>query len=165
MMNNHIFDFAKPETAIYDIEFVAEMLGKKCRFGDHVVHHYSVAEHCCHAHDLYPRNRKGALLHDAPEFVMGDLITPLKRDADSFKATEHRIMRDMEYRFAFEEPDEMTFKLVDNLLFHQEETFLYPDIERVYDIDIPFALWSPEKAAQEFLDRFYKCSVTRYAPL
>jgi len=157
MINGKMFDFARPDLAEYTIEDVARVLAKKGRFGDHTEDFLSIAEHCCRAHDLYPRNRKGALMHDAPEFVMGDLITPLKVDCQTFKATEALVMADMEFRFEFKEPDALTFKLVDTILFHQEETFLYRkfNAEKVYDFNVPIECWSPEKAEAEFLDRFF----------
>ena len=158
MLNGQLFDFQNPHTAKYDIELVATMLGKKCRFGDHIQRHYSVAEHCYHASNIYVRNPKGALMHDAPEFVMGDLVTPLKRHVGGFKEIEDNILRDMELRFKFVTPDEMTFKLVDTLLFHQEEVALNPDVVPTYDIMVDFKFWDAQTATRMFLDRYYALS-------
>ena len=156
MINGNLFDFQNPKNAVYDIELVATMLGKKCRFGDHIPVHYSVAEHSYHASKLYLRNPKGALMHDAPEFVMGDLITPIKRHTRGFKEIETAIIRDMEHRFDFVEPDELTFKLVDTLLFHQEEVALYPGVESIYNINIDFNFWDAQTAAHKFLERYHE---------
>jgi len=164
MLNGNMFNFDRPQDAVYDIELVAEMLGKKCRFGDHIRHHFSVAEHCVNAARLYPRNPKGALMHDSPEFIVDDVVTPLKRRFTGFDEIEDRVATDMEKRFNFIMPDKGTFKLVDTLLFHQEEAALYDDVDPIYNIEIPIECWEPKKAAQAFLDAYYSFPSERYTP-
>lgn len=63
---------------------IAEALSKICRYNGHVNAHYSVAEHSCHLFDHFEREGypvavlKAAILHDAPEYLLGDVTTPLK---------------------------------------------------------------------------------------
>src|ERR1700731_1462254 len=50
--------------------------------------------------DLDRRARRAILLHDAPEYVVGDMITPFKAViGDSYKAVEHRLLAAIHVRF------------------------------------------------------------------
>jgi len=73
--------------------------------GDHA---FSVAEHCIVVEDclaqlkpgLSPRWRLAALLHDAPEYVIGDLISPFKAAVGlDYKALENRLLAAIHVRF------------------------------------------------------------------
>lgn len=59
---------------------IAESLAKTGRFNGHTPGVlYSVAQHCCIVHDNLPLDaRLAGLLHDAHEFAIGDIVTPLK---------------------------------------------------------------------------------------
>ncbi len=49
---------------------------------------------------LPPAGRLAALLHDAPEYVIGDLISPFKTVlGDDYKAVEHRLLDAIHARF------------------------------------------------------------------
>jgi hypothetical protein len=62
-----------------DIEDIAHCLANTCRFNGATKRFYSVAEHCCHvAAACPPILRPLALLHDAPEMIIGDIVGPLK---------------------------------------------------------------------------------------
>lgn len=65
---------------------IAHALSNICRFNGHSSAFYSVAEHSINVAALVMRERPldhvtalGALLHDAHEAYLGDVITPLKR--------------------------------------------------------------------------------------
>lgn len=69
------------EPAIEDISImdIAHALANLCRFGGHTKEFYSVAQHCCLVSYLAPAGlRKAALLHDASEAYLGDVVKPLK---------------------------------------------------------------------------------------
>lgn len=154
MINKNIYYFETPEKAIYTIEDVACVLGRKQRFNDHAPKVYSIAEHCVHAANLYSANRKGALMHDAPEFIMGDLITPIKQRVDGYKELEETVENDMARRFGYTPVDRTTFKVIDNVLYQVENSFLF-DLPSVYDIEVPISCWGAEEAAEEFLKCFH----------
>ena len=86
------------------LEDIAFALSNLCRFGGHV-RFYSVAEHCvrvCRA--APPELQRAALLHDAAEAYIGDIIRPLKRsiivqDADQCGGyADREPIRDLEER-------------------------------------------------------------------
>ena len=69
---------------------------------------FSVAQHCCLvevlAREKSPRlgraGRLAVLLHDAPEYVIGDMISPFKAViGDSYKAVERRLLAAIHRRF------------------------------------------------------------------
>ena len=75
-----LFDPFNPDPALIDLRDIAHALGNICRFGGHSRRYYSVAEHSILVASLVPEPlRLPALLHDAAEAYLGDIITPIKR--------------------------------------------------------------------------------------
>ena len=69
----------KPEPGMITIEDIANSLSKICRFGGHTSCFYSVAQHSVLvAHMTGKDYFREALLHDAAEAYLGDVIKPLK---------------------------------------------------------------------------------------
>lgn len=72
-------DFANPTAEMIDAIDIAHALAHICRFGGHTYTFYSVAEHSILVAALAPKHlKKAALLHDAAEAYIGDVIKPLK---------------------------------------------------------------------------------------
>lgn len=68
-----------PTEAMINIEDIASALSKICRFGGHSNAFYSVAQHSVLVAALAPDYLcREALLHDAAEAYLGDVIKPLK---------------------------------------------------------------------------------------
>lgn len=73
------FDLANPNADMVDPTDIAHSLSMQCRFNGHTRHFYSVAQHCYLVADLVPAEHQlAALLHDATEAYVGDLVRPLK---------------------------------------------------------------------------------------
>jgi hypothetical protein len=76
------FDIANPKAELIDIHEIAVSLSRKCRFGGHTKHFYSVAQHSVIVCDLVDdqKLKLPALLHDAHEAYsgFGDVLSPAK---------------------------------------------------------------------------------------
>lgn len=99
------------------IEDIAAGLSRQCRFGGQLragVEFYSIAEHCVllARHFRARGNRelaKWALMHDAAEAYLNELVRPIKRAIPAYSDIEARIMREICGKFGlpFEEPQEV----------------------------------------------------------
>ena len=88
MLSGRRLDLLNPSPLDIEITDIAHGLARVARWNGQTLgpHAFSVAQHCLLveqiAGDLKPSlarsMRLGALLHDAPEFVIGDLISPFK---------------------------------------------------------------------------------------
>lgn len=77
---------------------IANALSRICRFGGRVTRFISVAEHSIYVYYEYasrwPEDYSGqllALLHDASEAFLGDIVTPLKNLLPAFWAMEQKV--------------------------------------------------------------------------
>lgn len=62
-----------------NLEDIAHCLSNLCRYGGQTKQFYSVAEHSCRvAESVSDENKSWALLHDATEAYLGDVVRPLK---------------------------------------------------------------------------------------
>ena len=88
-----IWDVAKPTVQMIHWPDVAESLAKQCRWNGHCRDFYSVAEHCILVSQLVTSDlRLHALLHDAHEAFLGDIIRPVKAVlGDALKEVEDRL--------------------------------------------------------------------------
>ena len=103
MLSGRRLDLLNPSPLDVEIEDIAHGLARVARWNGQTkgAHAYSVAQHCVFvekiAVELKPRlsreARLMALLHDAPEYVIGDLISPFKAAVGiDYKAFENRLL-------------------------------------------------------------------------
>ena len=88
MLSGRRLDLLDPSPFDVEIEDIAHGLAFVARWNGQTrgEHPYTVAEHSLLVEELYarlaprsePRWRLAALLHDAPEYVIGDMISPVK---------------------------------------------------------------------------------------
>ncbi len=111
MLSGRRLDLLDPSPLDVEISDIAHGLARVARWngqteGDHA---YSVAQHsllveeifCRITRDVTPECSMAALLHDAPEYVIGDMISPFKATlGDDYKSVEKRLQRAIHQRFA-----------------------------------------------------------------
>lgn len=83
-----------------DIQDIAHALSNICRFGGHVDTFYSVAQHSVIVSELVPKQHKlAALLHDASEAYLSDIVSPAKRMLNDYKALEKHVSLNIGSKF------------------------------------------------------------------
>ena len=110
MLSGRRLDLLDPSPLDVEIEDIAHGLAFVARWNGQTrgEHPYSVAEHSLLVEELYgrltpraePRWRLAALLHDAPEYVIGDMISPVKAAVGpGYAALDQRLARAVHLRF------------------------------------------------------------------
>lgn len=178
-----------PRPEDIDAADIAHALSLICRYGGHVHRFYSVAEHCVLMSQAVPSSfALWALLHDAAEAYVGDMVRPLKRSMAAYQEVEEVVMSAIAQRFAL--PTEWktlhtgrwvgtTFtphrvpvmppavKDADNRILLTERDTLMPNTRHAWTQDgmepLPVTVtgWSPEEAERRYLDRLAELGATR----
>lgn len=111
MLSGRRLDLLDPSPLDVEISDIAHGLARVARWNGqtHGDHAFSVAQHCLLVEDimtaLEPRisaeARMAGLLHDAPEYVIGDMISPFKAVVGGgYKAVEKRLQHAIHLRFS-----------------------------------------------------------------
>lgn len=122
MLSGRRLDLLDPSPLDVEIEDIAHGLSRVARWNGQTAGDwsFSVAQHSMLveriAIALHPRldmqGRRAALLHDASEYVIGDLISPFKRAiGPDYKSVERRIQQAVHIRFGL--PGALPADLVD----------------------------------------------------
>lgn len=89
----HWIDYDDPSSFPISLIDISNALSNICRWGGHTLYPYSVAQHSWLLSYAVPRSlSKAALLHDAAEAYIGDIVTPLKKRIDFIEAFEASIL-------------------------------------------------------------------------
>jgi 5'-deoxynucleotidase YfbR-like HD superfamily hydrolase len=110
MLSGRRLDLLDPSPLDIEIEDIAHGLARVARWNGQTVgeHAFSVAQHSMVVEEvaahiqpgLEPQWRLAALLHDAPEYVIGDMISPFKAALGvDYKAFEERLETAIHLRF------------------------------------------------------------------
>lgn len=190
MLSGRRLDLLDPAPRDIEIADIAHGLARVARWngqtrGPHV---FSVAQHSLlveavgrHiAPGCTDRDGLELLLHDAPEYVVGDIISPLKAAiGDAYRGVELRLLAAVRRRFGLAAPVPAVGRLVkraDRIAAHIEAVELAgfaPDEAELYfgrAPDLPadvLALvepWPTAQAQARFLDRFHTLEQNSGAP-
>lgn len=145
-----MIDVLNPDPALITIDDIAHALAYIPRFGGHLDKPYSVAQHCIAVcrHSAVPlREKLGALMHDASEYLLLDMPSPIKRHLPDYKAMEAKLTEVIEKKYGFEMT--VSIKGADMLVTEAEYLSMH---EKEFETHI---LSAPE-AKEMFLSEFYK---------
>ncbi len=153
MLSGRRLDLLDPSPMDIELEDIAHGLARVARWngqttGDHAL---SVAQHSLLVEqiaaelraDLPNRWRLAALIHDAPEYVVGDLITPFKAAVGlNYRELEDRLLQAVHIRFGLpgELPKTITalIKRADKMAAYLEATqlagFSEPEARRFFTV-------------------------------
>jgi uncharacterized protein len=182
MLSGRRLDLLDPSPLDIEIADIAHGLARVARWNGqtHGAHIFSVAQHTLLVEAVMreqtPRvdvsYRLAALLHDAPEYVIGDMISPFKAVlGGDYKAVEKRLLSAIHIRFGLPPvlpPEiERQIKAADKGAAYLEATelagFAPAEAKRLFgrDPDLPAATrrdyltpWTAAKAEKRFLARF-----------
>lgn len=160
----HRFDLEFPDPATVDIRDIAHALAYQCRFNGHTKRFYSVGQHSVIMAMHAPMEaQRLALLHDAAEAYVGDMVRPLKERIHAFQVFENKVWAAIAARFGLPpgvrtETDRRlyeTIKTLDERMLATERRDLLPPHEDwpVGDrcFKAPIVCWPPENAEIMFL--------------
>ena len=111
MLSGRRLDLLNPSALDIEITDIAHGLARVARWNGqtHGDHAYSVAQHSLLVEAIFrssvaeasPADMLAALLHDAAEYVIGDMISPFKAVVGgNYKAVEQRLQRAIHLRFS-----------------------------------------------------------------
>jgi 5'-deoxynucleotidase YfbR-like HD superfamily hydrolase len=181
MLSGRRLDLIDPSPLDVEIEDVAHGLARVARWNGQTrgAEIFSVAQHSLLVEAIFsafdpaaPREaRLAALLHDAPEYVIGDMISPLKAAvAGEYKAVERRLLSAIFLRYGLKpvmtpelakaikaaDADSAFFEATELAGFGLSEArkiFRPPRVARE-DFAAYLAPWRPDHAQARFLARF-----------
>ena len=182
MLSGRRLDLLDPSPLDIEIDDIAHGLARVARWngqtsGDHI---FSVAQHSLLAGEIARRRSGGGdrrlglavLLHDAPEYVIGDMISPFKAViGGSYKTIEKRLLAAIHVRFGLPAtlPDDLTalIKTADAGAAYLEATrlagFDEAEARRFFGREPKLAAetaaeflipWPAQRAERRFLARF-----------
>ena len=184
MLSGRRLDLLDPSPLDVEIEDIAHGLARVARWNGQTIgpHIFSVAQHTLLVEEIARRQlgqldrrlNLALLLHDAPEYVIGDMITPFKAViGDTYKAVEKRLLGAIHRRFglapelpadlvkvvktadrgaAFLEATQLAgFSVAEARRFFGPRPVLPATVERDY-----MTPWTATTAEQRFLARFAK---------
>lgn len=182
MLSGRRLDLLDPSPLDIELSDIAHGLARVARWNGQTLgeHAFSVAQHCLVVEELVRRLeptlearwRLAALLHDAPEYVIGDMISPFKAViGGSYKVVEKRLLSAIHIRFGLPATlpaeIEQQIKSADMGAAYLEAThlagFAQAEAKRLFGRDpkLPAATekdyvtpWSAGRAEKQFLARF-----------
>jgi 5'-deoxynucleotidase YfbR-like HD superfamily hydrolase len=179
MLSGRRLDLLDPSPLDVEIEDIAHGLARVARWNGQTrgAHIFSVAQHSVLVEriaatfqpDLANRMKLTVLLHDAAEYVIGDMISPFKAIiGESYKDVEHRLLAAIHIRFGLPPrlPAEHVklIKRADSACAYLEATqlagFAHEEARGFFGrpVGIPADLdlepWSADAAKERFLERF-----------
>ena len=183
MLSGRRLDLLDPSPLDIEIEDIAHGLARVARWNGQTKgeHAFSVAQHCMLVErlvgELKPKGpralRLAALLHDAAEYVIGDLISPFKTAVGiDYKSLELRLSRAIHIRFGLPPdvgPDDVALiKRADKMSAYFEATQLagFSIMEARKFFGVPKGVSPPRlhplpipEAQELYLERFRRLAV------
>lgn len=155
------FDLLAPEADMVVLDDIAHALANICRFAGYTQTHYSVGQHSILAsHLVPPADALHALLHDAAEAYVGDMVSPLKDLLPGFKEIEARIWMAIAARFGIAQEMPASIKEADLVLMATERRDLlppgppWPSLEGIQPLPNRIVPWPAAFARLAFKRRF-----------
>jgi len=159
------FNLLETTEQMVNIRDIAHSLSNVGRFGGHCNQFYSVAQHSVHVSQIVSYDYAFcALMHDATEAYIGDMVSPLKVAIPLFKEIEQKLWEVIASKYSLPKYLPKEVKYADYQLLKAEKRDIMPeteDWEFLKDINVPslyISPWSSEYSKIRFLKRFEELS-------
>ena len=157
-----------PRPEDIDPRDIAHALSLICRYGGHACDFYSVAEHCLLMSHVVPQEHAlRALLHDAAEAYVGDMVRPLKHQLPAYCEAEDRVLERIGERFSLPVPYiSPEVKDADNRILLDERAALFGKAAAPWSVDglvplgVPISGLTPREAERMYLARLEELGVS-----
>lgn len=168
------FDLLDPRPDQFTLADIAGGLSKMCRFGGQIDRFYSVAEHSVWCADTAYRDGAGvdvqraALMHDAAEAFIGDVVKPLKIMLPQYHEVERRVEVCIVRKYGLAGTgDWPPVKEIDRAMLIAERRALFTADKVVWTgeqhvrrLNVTFSCWSPAEAEKAFLLAAHRLGIT-----
>ena len=164
LRSGNYFDFLTPEKSVFKIEDIAHGLSNLCRFNGQCKEFYSVAQHSVLASRFIQQTGSlpyDALMHDAAEAFIGDIVKPLKRLLSEYSIIEKRVEAAIFERFNVSNPMPDAVKHIDLVMLAMEQRDLMPPhndewgcLQGIEPLSTHITPWTPKEAYKAFLNRY-----------
>jgi hypothetical protein len=152
------YDDMEASAKLITIRSIAVALSNACRYVGQIEEFYSVAQHSVAVSYLVPQEEAlAALLHDAPEAVLHDVNSPLKRRLPEYLELERRAEQALFPRFGVPVEISPAIHHADKVMLATETRDLRPANARKHDVEprpervVPL---SPREARAFFMLRY-----------
>lgn len=182
MLSGRRLDLLEPSPLDVEIDDIAHGLARVARWNGqtHGDHAFSVAQHSVIVWQIFcklepncsPDEELIALLHDGPEYVVGDMISPFKAVlGDDYKLVEARLQEAIHRRYSLipETPQKLKkaikradsisayFEAIELAGFEREEAKNFFGTPRGFSLDMfNFKPQAAQEAQKEFISAFEK---------
>lgn len=180
MLSGRRLDLLEPSPLDVEIEDIAQGLARVARWNGQTKGEYafSVAQHSLLVLEVHrridpalsPKHQMICLLHDAPEYVVGDMISPFKAVVGGdYKSVENRLLEAIHLRFSLPVSisikDQKAVKKADTIAAFYEATRLagFTEAEAIKYFGrpqgispdrLPLSPWPAKLAEANFLKKF-----------
>lgn len=176
------FPVLYPTPEDIDVRDIAHANAMRCRYTGHCIKFYSVAEHSWLLWDYATvknmpwEHRAWALMHDGPEYILQDLMRPVKKQVPAYRDIEGHYEEIFADKFGLPFPIPTEVMELDTAILLDEraqntaayksgnpfEPAGYEMCEEERDgwptcepLNVTLRLWTPEQAETAFLSAFY----------
>ena len=155
------FYIIDPRPEDIDIRDIAHGLSLICRFNGQCKKFYSVAQHSLYVTDQVPNELKlQALMHDASEAYIADIISPAKKYLTGYAEIENKIMATIGNKFGFNWPMDQKVAEADGRILLNERDWLTNNSEiwntkYIAYPNLSYVEISSIEAENNFLNKFY----------
>ncbi len=146
-----------PDPSSLALDDIANALSFQCRYHGNVLRFYSTSEHCWHVSHAVPAcDALWGLLHDTPEFLVGELSRTVKLLLPDHAALSRLVMQRMARAFGLPgaAPPASVIEADGRIVADEQAAIQRVVTTTARPLGVTIQCWPPEVARLRFLERF-----------